>query len=290
MPRFVLWKRWRGFTLIELLVVIAIIAILIGLLLPAVQKVREAAARTQSQNNLKQMSLSLHNCNDTYGKLPSTCGYFPGTGRVRGGAPAEHGTIQYYLLPFMEQQNIYNLTPDWSWNANSNMIVKTYTAPGDPSMPGNFLTWSNRPATSYSANWYVFQGNGNGSSVARIPATISDGTSNTIGFMERMCLCQSSQHIWGEDGQGAPYGNANLYSGMYADPSGTSWVGQTFTPPQVGISQAMCNSSLVQGFSSGGIMVGLMDGSVRNVSSGISGRTWTFALLPTDGQTLGSDW
>ena len=131
MRKVSLWGRWRGFTLIELLVVIAIIAILIGLLVPAVQKVREAAARTQSLNNLKQMSLALHNCNDTYQKLPSANGGFP-MANWNNAQPSQHGTLQYFLLPFIEQDNVQRLAEEWRDSGPPGNLrwVPWYTAHG----------------------------------------------------------------------------------------------------------------------------------------------------------------
>src|SRR5580700_7109905 len=105
MARFRLFKSGRGFTLIELLVVIAIIGILIALLLPAVQKIREAAARMQSTNNLKQMGLALHNMNDTFNVFPAPVGNYPSPGAGIGNAKPMNGTVQFFLLPFIEQDN-----------------------------------------------------------------------------------------------------------------------------------------------------------------------------------------
>src|SRR6516225_2503891 len=113
-----LFRRWRGFTLIELLVVIAIIAILIALLVPAVQKVREAAARTQSTNNLKQLTLASHNCADSNRRvLPPVMGVFPqssnNTNWGLSTQPSRAGTVMYFLLPYIEQQAAF-MSPEIS--------------------------------------------------------------------------------------------------------------------------------------------------------------------------------
>jgi prepilin-type N-terminal cleavage/methylation domain-containing protein len=159
----------RGFTLIELIVVIAIIGVLIGLLLPAVQAVRSAAARTESSNNLRQMALAMNTAALNFqSQLPPSIGYYP-----KGGAVL--GTVFFHLLPFMEEENIYNAyaaQPFTSALLNTN--IKTYIARLDPSNTGGGLT-------SYAANGLIFQTGG-----LNIPAAFTTkGTSKTVTFMER---------------------------------------------------------------------------------------------------------
>ena len=236
-----------GFTLIELLVVIAIIAILIALLVPAVQKVREAAGRAQCQNNLKQIAIGLHNCNDVHNRLPPQAATFGG---------AYYAPLFFHILPYIEQDNVYKsavwldfkgavgqpfpspastvnvgvVWPTWSsvnkqdntWLRQSKMNV--YRCPIDFTL-GNGLDWMPGDS-SYAGNFLVFGGVNNANTTpsaanfetvwdgkASLAATFVDGTSNTIIIAEKLSRC---------DGTGSPGGTwwmRGVFRGSTQSPS-----------------------------------------------------------------------
>ena len=312
----------KGFTLIELLVVIAIIAILIGLLLPAVQKVRDAANRMSCSNNLRQIGIATHSLNDTRDTLPPVNAWYPkpchnitGVSRDQarrcfqpnanenwnGSQPllsTIRASVFFHLLPYMEQGNLYKKKTDGvqQWRTQENPFasfvrsqqIPSYECPSDPS-PDNG-TWA---TGNYQANVHAF-GNTEGGTLS--VANIQDGTSNTIFYTEFYAFCRGKRADGRNGDSRSRWFDPGRNNGNFWDVTGINGVGNTaidIAPLQSGVpynSGRQCWRDIPQSGHSGGIMVGLGDGSVRFVSEDISGQTWWWALTSNGGETLGSDW
>jgi prepilin-type N-terminal cleavage/methylation domain-containing protein len=314
-----------GFTLIELLVVIAIIAILIGLLLPAIQKVREAAARSQCQNNLKQLGLAVQNASDTYqGQMPPLIGYYPGQYTSSMSGQTLYGSPFIFILPFVEQQNMYNnmmtlISADgqaaaYTYAGTIKTGIKPFVCPSDPTISQS----ANPLNTSYAANGLVFGSSamsitsagvmgttaptvaftatsGQQAGGSRFPATIQqDGTSNTIIWTEKLGQCGSSSPISNQ----WPWYTLQELAGSPSLPA-IGWY--TATSPNayfyIGVNQNTCTnvSPTYMGYNAttghtGAILAGLGDGSVKMVAQGMSSYTWNIALIPNDGYPMAQDW
>jgi type II secretory pathway pseudopilin PulG len=287
-----------GITLFGLIVVLAVLLILLGLLLPAVQKVREAATRTQSINNLKQLGVALHAYNIDHGVLPP-------------GDDDNHFSAIARLLPDIEQDALYrsiDFTRSIDDKANAparEARIKTLESPRDPIE----RVKKEYGATSYLFNHLVFYYNSRSS----IPATFTDGTSNTIvtgeglkGDGQTRAVTVRRQHVLlGKKALKGLKRDAGLKSwktgkNIVGD-RGSSWMDGRFlqttfngelrpndSHPDVSCAGAGGVSSL-RSYGTV-VLVGLGDGNVRTVSNSISHTTWMAAITPNGGEVLGPDW
>ena len=328
MNRLPMRRSREGFTLIELLVVIAIIAVLIGLLVPSVQKVREAANRMTCANNLKQIGIATHSYNDAYGKLPGIMRCPFGISSPGPATPTMTGyNINVALLPYLEQDSLYKLaiTPsggNWSWDAvvtgtPSNTLrsktLKTFNCPSDATYSSGYPTnqvnaWA---GNSYGGNYLVFGqgqvvtyigtgGNPDSDSSMTI-ATIPDGTSNVVGFSERLATCNTRDGTTIAGGGSLlwwPGGNwwwdAHDWGSSIANgpkrPNPAYAMNNWNLPPLVSVSNPdKCDRSRVSS-AHNTAQVLMMDGSLRGVGSSVTQATWQQAITPNDGVPLGSDW
>jgi prepilin-type N-terminal cleavage/methylation domain-containing protein/prepilin-type processing-associated H-X9-DG protein len=309
--------RRAAFTLVELLVVIAIIGILIALLLPAVQAARESARRTQCTNNVKQMTLALHNLHDASRCYPNFGWPWPKEGAAPNSSVIPKCSTFWALLPYLEQTNLYETLPantgtEYFNSATRPVTVPAYICPSDYSgisPQGRSDNWN---LCSYNVNgqahflnrkeYYTFE-------------VILDGLSNTVSFVEHLALCPDpagitsptkGRSVWPATnlttGDAIVYWNGIINQFMFNKnnfafaypkamvPNAANGNKMGWKTPQAAPSvgpNGLCDPHTANAGHPGVVNVGMFDGSVRNVNASISMTTWNNALTIRGGEALG---
>ena len=292
--------RRTGFTLIELLVALATIAVLLGLLLSAVQKVRTAADRVRCAHQLRQLALASHTAHDARGSLPPGIGDYPDGGQA-------YGTYFYHLLPYVEQRALYEQSAFSGrrfvgHNRVNRQPVPLFVCPSDPSAPpdrtatdvaGN--VWG---VASYAVNaQVVFAVDYRGATkspqnFARLPESFPDGVSNTVLLTEKYAQCFNLNYPVG----GTLWAYFHTGPGHHAYHAGfsVSWNDYSIGPAsrfQVRPSphDGNCDPTLASSPHLGGVQIALADGSVRFLSSAVTSYTWWYLCTPAGGEVFPPD-
>jgi prepilin-type N-terminal cleavage/methylation domain-containing protein len=318
----------RAFTLVELLVVTAIIAVLVGLVLTAIQTARIEAARAQSRNNLRNIGTATQQYNDVKNALPIAVGWSGASGEPKD--LESDGSAFFHILPYLGQQALYESTLDWiggmfgewdgpawywevyypyyGYSSNIHMGVFAYYATNlDSKVPVKILIAQADPTHSGSDNFISYVANRDAMDGKRSVSTIVDGSTSTMLYAEAYSSCYGTYS--------SPYFNRetslSAMTDTYPDYKIYGYKGPTFGRdegyhqhnPQTGQytwkapsdtfqnrpSVRNCNPRMPQSLASSSILVGMADGSVRSVASGVSFSSWSAAITPESGEVIDSD-
>lgn len=283
-----------AFTLVELLVVIAIIGILIGMLLPAVQQVRDAARRTDSMNRIRQFTLAVHMFESANMDLPPSITTVTGAKYIRG-------SIFLQILPFLEQQNLLALTSDTGdYYGVYRLGVDFFRNPTDPTTGSSGIyndpAWGEYGVIGYGANYQALGWirDNNNVNIATM-GSLLDGSSNTIFFAERYMGMKNADavdpdalyyNIWA-------YGEEYWYQwnpifGAYPEDTTNPVVAHRFqVHPTEGNDMATVNPLKAHSTRSSGILVGFGDGSTGLVSASVDDELWWASMTPKGGEVEG---
>lgn len=294
-----------GFTLVELLVVLSIIGILVAMLLPAIQAARQAAQLAQCANNEKQLMLAVHlYATASSDRLPPA-NFYKLVNATTGNAA--EGSGFYAILPYCEETNLFkSMTmdiPKPGYLGTEFTPLAIHTCPSDPTMSNGIgSTPPGYAIGNYTLNLALFGAGGTfnikGANSTILLGKIPDGASSTIGIAEASGCFPGYPAVDPQTGTAESYmtwdwpAYPNTFGPYWPNPDelpGQPHFTGLFSLPQINVDPMLADPNLCQCYHV--VMnVAMMDGSVRHMSDQVSQQTWTYALNPADGQSLGIDW